>query len=181
MKKLCGSVLGMLGMQMASSEVDALSVCKEAVIPLSEPVLPAKEVTNFARPEEKMLKYAGASIGYGSSGAPMEVHNYQITQRCDRELAVALIEELTPTSAVVAFVSLTGLSKSMHYDEQTRLLHLKADTRDSTTTLDLLIVLDSGLNQRANITVIRECPNKRNARSLGDCTCPNSGSTDLVW
>lgn len=69
----------------------------------------------------------------------------------------------------------------MHYDEESGSLRLKADTRDSVTWLDLLVVLDTGVSQRAYIQVVRECPNKRRARMLGNCLCPSSGATDMFW
>jgi hypothetical protein len=78
-----------------------------------------------------------------STGVSIDEKSYRIESRCDTELEVPIVSELLPTQNV-AFVSVTGLTRSMHYNEASGTLHLKAETNESTSRLDLLVVLDTG-------------------------------------
>ena len=78
-----------------------------------------------------------------STGVTIDEKIYWIESRCDTELEVPIVSELLLTQNV-AFVSVTGLTRSMHYSEASGTLHLKAETNESTSRLDLLLVLDNG-------------------------------------
>lgn len=94
----------------------------------------------------------------------------QIEAACNEEVAIPLLTDLKKTHDFL-FVSLTGLSRSMHFDDATGVLRLMADTRPSTTVLDLLLVEESGQMHASTITVQRVCSTTRIARKLGDCNC----------
>lgn len=82
-------------------------------------------------------------LNHCSTGVSIHDHTYRIESRCDTELEVPIVSELLLTQSV-AFVSVTGLTRSMHFNEASGTLHLKAETNESTSRLDLTVVLDTG-------------------------------------